>query len=219
MNLVTKNAWNQGLLSSIMQLKSLLEQQKTQDPFMAMLTRRMGIKEPYNLTADLFVSLAGFESWLAEKNDKTEWEIDESGETVFFIPPITYYYFEPGLLARWGLVDSGQVYIGESNGDDDVSFDDNKLTPENRARVLSSHAEVCRFLSKVSQSELSHATPTTIIATDVVKQCMQHEFAEKTIQNWMSDPTFPAPIKTGRNRVFLQREVASWLKTKRGIEL
>ncbi len=219
---VTEAAWNQGLLTSIMPLVNYLDQSKTPDRFLMMLTRRRGIKEPSlqkDPIANLFVSLAGFTSWTCEKNDKTEWDIDESGETVFFVPPITYYYFEPGLLTRWGLVESGQIYIGESNGDEDVSFDDNKLTPENRARVLQCHAEVCRFLGGVASEELSKKLPPSISAIEVADRCEKKGIERKTIQNWMSDPTFPRPIRTGRNRVFIRQNVVTWLKTNKGIEL
>lgn len=204
---VTKHAWELGLLSSITQLRKMLD--KT-DPLEELLFRRTGWK--FDL-ADLFKSLTGFSSWTSEKNDKTEWDVDENGETYFFIPPITYFYFEDGLLAKWGLVESLKVYIGEVRGDEEADFDDNKLTPQNRARVLASYAEACRFLSDITKTEQSKNIPATISANQFAEECVERLGVEpKTPKNWMSCKTFPKPIKPGRNRVFIRQEVETWLK-------
>ena len=210
MSRVTKQAWERGLLSSIAQLRNYINQDHSLFSHL--------ISSDYQV-ANLFLSLTGFTSWTSERNDKTEWDVDEKGETVFFIPPITYFCFEDGLLAKWGLVESSMIYIGEVHGNEDIDFDDNELTPKNRSRVLASYASVCRFLSDVTRSEILKNMPTTISATEIADQHQRFGKDRKTVQNWMSDTTFPLAHKGGRARVFIRHEVAIWLKNKKGVEL
>jgi len=160
MNIATLEAWNSGLLNSIMPLVKHFERWRN-SPFQERFEVIIG--------GNVFSDFVGYTELDSSQNDKIDWDCDESGETVLHIDPIKSFYLKPGMLSEWGLVAMRPVYVGEvffGNADyvspwvgakvlkDDDQPNCNWIEGADATEILKYHSDSCTFLFHLLESEL-----------------------------------------------------------------
>lgn len=164
---LTHEAWKNGRLNTI---KSLVLSEKLGGELRA----EYRISEP-----SIFASLIGFNSVIKEMNDKIEWDVDDSGETVLCVEQFKHVYHEPGDLSNWGLVPMRKVYIGkELLFGDCEPLNEEWIGGQNEEIILGYHADVCEFLAETIKANLvNYSEP--IYKSDLAKKLI---LSTKTVQ-------------------------------------